>query len=421
MRFRVGRGRVLGVALSAALLGLPTVALAAGSVSTTFTGTNFTYPGVVAPPSLQALAAQSVEVMDAADGQVLYAVNPEQPIAPASLVKMMTFDLAMRAIAQGKATPSTMVTISQAAKNMSATPGTSEMYLGNSTQASFGDLLKGLMVSSGNDAAIAIADDLAGGQAAFVAQMNAEAKLLGMDHTTFVDPHGLGSGNVSTAGDMAILARHIMQTYPSYATYTALPSFSFGTPQITAVNYNTLIGKDAAVNGMKSGYIDSAHLVATASQNGMQIIAVVMGVTVPNVSISAQESDALAQAGTDDQELLDWAFSNFHDVQVSWAKVLPTSTRVWEGRAQAVAVTATVQSTLTLPGGGASSSPRVSVALVNPVVAPVTAGEQIGTITLRQGTQVEATFPLVAKVAVARGNFLHVLWDKFRLHLKRWI
>jgi len=321
--------------------------------------------------------------------------------------------LALRATGEGRAQPSTMVTIPQSAKNMSATPGTSEMYLGDSTAVSLGDLLKGLMVSSGNDAAIAIADFLAGDQAAFVALMNQEARKLGMDHTHFVNPHGLpASDEYSTAADMAVLAAHIMETYPDYPQYTALPSYTFA--GITTDNYNGLIGKDPAVNGMKSGYISSAHLVATATQNGTQIVAVVMGVTAPT------EAQALQQAATDDAELLQWAFNNFHEVSMSWSRQLPAAVRVWEGRSTRVAVKTSAPSWLTLPGSS-GPQPVVRVVVPHPVVAPVGVGQTLGSVLVSEGGKAVASYPLQAAGAVRRGSVLHVLWDRLRLAVDRWL
>ncbi len=291
----------------------------------------------VAPPQLGG-SVRSYVLMDTRTGQILSEDNQNVEIAPASLVKMMTFDLALRALQSGTIQLSESVPLGPGVRTLSRTKGISHMYLDLPPGATvqFKDLMLGMMVASGNDAALAVAEAVGGTQTQFVAQMNAEAAKLGMTDTHFVNTNGLpGTGQVTTAMDMAILARHIVLTYPNlYAQFTDVPSFTWTPPgqhSITTANYNHLIGVDPAVTGMKSGYLGSSgwHLVTTASQNNTELVGVVMG--TQSIGASAQLS----------QNLLAWGFSNFQDAQVQWAHYLPqTGLRVWKGRHPQLALAA---------------------------------------------------------------------------------
>ncbi len=369
--------------------------------------------GSAATPPAPSFRAVSAEVMDARSGAILLARHPQREVQPASLAKMMTFDLALRAMAQHRLTPTTMVPISRAAVRMSLCTAcdTSNMYLGKGTPVSAANLLKGLMISSGADAAIALADHLAGSQANFVAMMNREAARLGMHHTHFMNPHGLyAKGQYSTAGDMALLARHIWRTYPTFSQYTDLPRFTWA--HVTAVNYNWLIGHhmDAAVNGLKSGFVGQGwHLVATADKGGQELIAVVMG--TPTEQASA----------VDDQALLNWAFAHFHDVPLRLTGTLPQSARVWEGTATSVPLAVHAPGWLTLPGAATAkpASPTIQVHLQTPLVAPLRKGQTVGTLTVTNAGTTVLSLPVTTTQAVARGMVVHVLWDRLRLALQR--
>lgn len=408
-----GWRRSVAGAFVALVVLLPGAASAAsGGASSTASSTSAagtTVEGVPSPPTLAALQAASLEVMDERTGQVLDAVNPNLEMEPASLVKMMTFLLTVKAMQSGNVSASTMIPISRTAQLQSTVRGTSEMYIDGISPISLSNLLKGLMVSSGNDAAIALADYFGGTQTEFVSEMNQEAQKLGMSHTVFVNPDGLTApGQYSSAGDMAILARAIWQTDPSYSDYTALPSFTWD--HITAYNYNKLIGVDSYVNGMKSGYLTSADLVATGTDGNDQMIAVVMGVT------GVTEGAALNRAAQDDELLLDWAFANFHDVPAPWNKAVPSEVRLWEGRTTTEKLLVDGTNWVTETGSSATT-PTLKVSITNPLVAPLTKGEPVGTVKALVDGKVVGTATITAAASVPRGGFLHVLWDKLYLAL----
>jgi D-alanyl-D-alanine carboxypeptidase (penicillin-binding protein 5/6) len=369
-------------------------------------------PGV-APAAAPAVAAQAAELLDAHSGQVLFALQPHLRMQPASLAKIMTFDLALQAMAEGRARPETPVPVGTDAWRLGQYPGGSTMFLLPNVPVPLADLLTGMMVPSGNDAALAIADFLAGGEAAFVQRMNAEAQALGLRDTHFANASGLeAEGQYTTAADVAELARHIWLTYPDFGRYTNLASFTWN--KITQQNFNRLIGRDPRVFGLKSGHLTVAgyHLVATAQQGDTALIAVVLGTR--SLQASADESE----------KLLDWGFSHFHDVRVDWKAALPASAPVWKGRATHVPLTVAANPWLTLPGptgsatsGATGSGVQIVVELRRPIVAPVAAGERLGTAQVRYAGQAVEAVPVLAARAVPRGGWLHVLWDSLRLYL----
>lgn len=367
----------------------------------------------IAPISL---AAVSYELLDVRTGRVLVAVNPDQEIAPASLAKLMTFDLTLQALAAGRIHLTDAVPLGPGVRTLSATRGLSNMYLDLPPGATvpLQQLMLGAMVASGNDAALAIAEYVGGTDAHFVSMMNAEAAKLGMTHTHFANPNGLDvSGQVTTAADMAILARHVWLTYPKvYAQFTDVPTFTWR--GIVFHNYNALIGVDSAVTGMKSGYWGGVgwHLVTSAQEGSTELVGVVMGTaTLP---ASAQIS----------RTLLDWGFAHFSDVRVGWTQALPAAgIRVWKAKAPHVALDVAAQPWIVVPNTSTSPTsttavPTVKATLPTYLEAPVRQGQVVGTVQALEGGHVVATAPVVARSAVPRGSLPAVLWGGFRLWLR---
>jgi D-alanyl-D-alanine carboxypeptidase (penicillin-binding protein 5/6) len=364
--------------------------------------------GVPAPPPI---AAQAALVMDARTGRVLYAMNPNRRVLPASLAKVMTFDLALRALRAGTVRLDTPVTISKAAWELSVDQAVSHMFLRVGSQVPFQDLLYGLMVSSGNDAAEAIAEELAPTPQAFVARMNAEAARLGLRDTHYVDPHGLATrGTYTSALDVATLIRHVWLTYPDATRYTSPPSFTWS--GIKQYNWNELISgtdgvqPDPRVNGFKTGHLQESgyHLAATAVSGDVRLIAVVLGAA------------SLYQRAAQAEKLLQWGFANWASVPVAWKRAAPGSVRVYEGAAPQVPVAPPGPLWVTVP---AAEARRLTLrAQVDwPVVAPVRRGQSVGTLTVAAGGRTVERLPLQAQAAVARGGLLHVAWDALRLLL----
>jgi len=224
------------------------------------------------------LDAKSAMMVDARSGAILYAYNEHNRIQPASLVKLMTFYIALQAMHQGRITPETSVTVSEKAWRLSMNSTVSRMFLQVGQRVSVNDLLFGLMVSSGNDAAVALAEYLAGSSDAFAEQMNQQAKELGLNETHFANPDGLPVPEMYTSAlDMVKLGRAIIQRFPDAVKYTGAKDFTFD--KIHQPNFNALLFYDARVNGLKTGHVEEAgyHLVATAHANGMDLISAVLG------------------------------------------------------------------------------------------------------------------------------------------------
>lgn len=405
-----------GAAAAGLLLALTLSASAAAAAATTPAAipADMAPAAVGVPAPILGGAARAYVLMDTRTGEILSEANPNLELAPASLVKMMTFDLALRALKNGTIHLDENVPLGPGVRQLSLTPGISHMYLDLPPGATvpFKDLMLGMMVASGNDAALAVAEAVGGSEAQFVAQMNQEAAKLGMTGTHFGNTNGLpATGQVTTALDMAVLARHIVLTYPDYTQFTDVPTFKWTPPPPTPPaptvrNYNHLIGVDTAVNGMKSGYLGRVgwHLVTTASQNNTELVGVVLGTAT--IGASAQLS----------QNLLNWGFQNFQDERVQWSRDLPVKgLRVWKARAATLSLKVASGPWVVVrrPVGPLSAH----VSLPKYVVGPIRAGQRVGDVQLVSGGRAVATAPITAAVADPRAGIFGRVWGDFRLWL----
>jgi D-alanyl-D-alanine carboxypeptidase (penicillin-binding protein 5/6) len=357
-------------------------------------------------PAPFGLNAKAAIMIDAHSGAVLYAYNEHNRMQPASLAKLMTFYLVLKALHQGRIAPDTMVTVSEKAWRLSMNSTVSRMFLQVGQRVSINDLLYGLMVSSGNDAAVALAEYLGGSTDAFTAQMNQAAKELGLGETHFENPDGLPSPEMyTTASDMAKLGRAVLQTFPDATKYTGTKDFTFD--KIHQPNFNSLLFYDSRVNGLKTGHVEEAgyHLVASARSDGMELISAVLG--TPTSSARRVETE----------KLLDWGFRTFSSVQPDWRKTVPDKVRVYGGVADEVAVAPAALPFVTVEHGQES---KVSLAgALNPkyLVAPVAKGQQAGTLTLMVGGQPQSTIPILTTATVAPGGYLKRVADRLRMRL----
>ena len=357
-------------------------------------------------PAPFGLNAKAAMMIDARSGATLYAYNEHVKIQPASLAKLMTFYLVLKALHQGRLTPDTMVTVSEKAWRLSMNSGVSRMFLQVGQKVSVNDLLYGLMVSSGNDAAVALAEYLGGSSEAFAEQMNQQAKELGLSETHFENPDGLPVPEMyTTAFDMVKLGRAITQRFPDATKYTSAKDFTFD--KIHQPNFNTLLFYDARVNGLKTGHVEEAgyHLVASAHANGMDLISAVLG--TPSSSARRVETE----------KLVDWAFRTFVSVQPDWHKTLPDKVRVYGGAADMVAV-APVQ----IPGVTVEHGQENRVTLAGSfdakyLVAPIRKGQQVGALVLMVDGKPQSTVPMLATASVARGGLVKRMIDRLRLRL----
>lgn len=357
-------------------------------------------------PAPFGLDAKAAMMIDARSGATLYAYNEHDKIQPASLAKLMTFYLVLKALHQGRITPATMVTVSEKAWRLSMNSTVSRMFLQIGQTVSVQDLLFGLMVSSGNDAAVALAEYLAGSTDAFTAQMNQQGKELGLSETHFENPDGLPVPEMyTTAFDMVKLGRAITVRFPDAFTYTSCKEFTFD--KIHQRNFNTLLFYDPRVNGLKTGHVEKAgfHLVASAHQSGVYLISAVLG--TPSSSARRVETE----------KLVDWALRTYSSVQPDWHKTLPDKLRVYGGAADEVAVAPAEVPYVTVEHGQEGKVSLQGSLGAGYLVAPVRKGQRVGALVLMVDGKPQSTLPVLAQAAVARGGFFKRLADRLRMRL----
>lgn len=344
----------------------------------------------------------ATELMEVATGEVLEATSPYRRLPPASLDKLMTLYLTLQALHAGRLTLETPVTVSAEAWRVGRTPGSSRMFLKAGDVVTVRQLLEGLMVASGNDAAEALAEAVAGTSARFVELMNAEAARLGMRDTHFVTPHGLPApGEYTSAWDMALLARRILLDYPEALRFSSPRYETYA--GIRQANWNNLIFRDPRVDGLKTGHTEEAgySIVATAREGPLRLIAVVMGAR------TLRERTEVAE------RLLSLGFSRYALLILPWSQVVPGAVAVYGGRAGTVPVT-TPRVVQVLVRRGTHPTFEVSARLGGPLVAPVRRGQVLGTLTVRREGSVVAASPLVAAADVDRGGLASRVWGYLR-------
>ncbi len=357
-------------------------------------------------PAPFALEAKSAMLVAARSGTVLYAYNEHEKMQPASLAKIMTFYLTLKALHDGRMKLTTPITISERAWRLSVDQSVSHMFVDVGQQVSVNDLLYGLMVSSGNDAAVALAEYQAGSAEAFTEMMNETAKKLGLAETHFANPDGLPvEDEYTTAADMVKLARIVIEQFPDAVKYTGAKEFTFH--NIHQRNFNTLLFYDSRVDGLKTGHVDEAgfHLVATAHANGTELISAVMG------------TRSMEKRRTETEKLLNWAFNTFVTVQPDWQKAAPPALRVYQGTAREVAIGPASAPYITV-GRGEESKVALSAALKSRyLVAPVAAGSEVGELQVIVNGKPEGAIPLVTQASVAQAGLMGRLADRIRMML----
>jgi len=349
----------------------------------------------------------STVLMEASTGQVLASADPHRRLPPASLDKLMTFYLALEAIKSHRLTLTTSITVSEDAWRIGRTPGGSRMFLNVGDTVTVEQLLEGLMVASGNDAAAALAEALAGSDEQFVEAMNAAAARLGMRDTHFVTPHGLPRpGEYTSAWDMGVLAREILVTFPEAVAYSRPRYATYG--GIRQANWNNLVFRDPRVDGLKTGFTDEAgfDVVATARQDSMRLIAVVMGAR------TLQRRTAVVE------ELLNLGFARYVLVAVPWQQVVPAGLPVYGGTARLLPLE-TPKPIGVLLSRDDHAPLTVSEEVRVAPVAPFQRGQQVGTLTVRNQTAVLVAAPLLASSTINRAWVLGRVWGMVRYAIWR--
>ncbi|ARU03298.1 peptidase [Comamonas serinivorans] len=361
-------------------------------------------------PQAPEIAAKSFLLMDVTSGQVLAAKDVDSPVEPASLTKLMTGYLVYQALAAKKITATQTLPVSERAWKM---PG-SRMFIDPKMQVPVDDLIKGMIVQSGNDATVALAEGVGGTYEHFVELMNQQAKQLGLTGTSYKNPEGLTeAGHYTTARDLATLSMRLMQDFPQDMHYYAIKKYRYpGTPAANDTNRNRLLHIDPTVDGLKTGHTDAAGycLIATAKRDfpnvpGRRLLSVVLGAA----SDSARANES--------QKLLNWGYTAFDDVKLFDADQAVESPKVWKGEAGTVKIGAKRPIVVTVPSGQGAQV-KTEVTRNDPLVAPLQAGQAVGTLSVKLGDKALASVPLVALEPVAQAGWFGRTWDALRLWLK---
>ena len=353
----------------------------------------------VPPP---AIAAKAYVLLDVLSGQTLAAQNADEPREPASLTKLMTAYLAFGALRDKQIVPSQVVNVSEHAWRAEG----SRMFIEPRKAVSVDELLRGEIVQSGNDAAIALAETVAGSEGAFVERMNLEAARLGMKNTHFVNATGLSAPqHVSTAADLARIAAAIVREFPEYYPLYSIKEYRYN--NISQSNRNRLLWTDPYVDGMKTGFTDAAGycLVASAKRGPRRLLSVVLG--------AASDHSRASES----QKLLNYGFQFYDTVQLYQNGQAVNSVRVWKGAEKEVQAGFMADEYVTLPKGQAQKL-KLTMETVEPLIAPVAQGQRVGVVKVSLEDAPVGEFPLVALVEVPPANFFGRMWDTIRLWLK---
>ena len=353
------------------------------------------------PPPPETEAAAWI-VMDAASGNVLAGENIDQPLEPASITKVMTSYVIAAEMAGGKVKEDDQVMMTEHAWRTGGA-GTDGSYSGfevNKT-APLIQMEKGMVVQSGNDAAIALAQHVAGSVDAFAALMNQYAARIGMKNSHFVNPTGLpAEGHVSTARDLALLGRALIHNFPKAYSYKKIKEFTVG--PITQPNRNVLLWRDKSVDGIKTGHTSGAGycLMASAQRGDQRLITVVLG--------SGSESQRADQS----QALLNWGFRFYETHKLYDAASKIAEQKVWKGETDLLQLGVAEPLLVTVPRGRYDRlKPMMDVPRT--LVAPIEKGQEVGMVKVMLDDKVVAQRPLVALNAVEEGGFFKRLWDEF--------
>jgi len=374
------------------------------------------WPVAAQAPQPPEIAAKAYLLMDVTSGQVLASRAPDDPVEPASLTKLMSAYLVFDALKAGKLTLKQTLPVSERAWKM---PG-SRMFIDPKMQVPVEDLIKGMIVQSGNDATVALAEGVGGTVERFVQMMNEQAAALGMKSSSFKNPEGLTeAGHTTTARDLALLATRLMRDFPQEVGYYAIQRYRYpGTPQANDVNRNLLLFRDPTVDGLKTGHTNAAGycLVATArrpvaslgsgAQGERRLLSVLLGASSENAR--AAES----------QKLLNWGYTAFDAVRLVPAGEPVASVRVWKGKAPDVKL-GHADGVVVSVRAGEGSRLKTEVVRPEPLVAPLMRGQAVGVlrVTLASGEPVR-DIPLQVLETVEESGVFGRAWDAIRLWIQ---
>eukprot|EP01030_Chromulinospumella_sphaerica_P009469 gene9469-9278_t len=358
-------------------------------------------------PQPPEIAARTYLLVDVTANQVLAAKDIDAPVEQASLTKLMTGYLVFDALRAKKIALDQKLPVSVRAWKM---PG-SRMFIDPKMQVPVEDLIKGMIVQSGNDATMALAEGVGGTAENFVKLMNDQAQALGMKGTSYKNPEGLTEpGHTTTARDLSVLAMRLMKDFPEYMHYYSTKQYSYpGTPASNGSNRNTLLFRDPTVDGLKTGHTAAAGycLVATAKRDfpnvgQRRLLSIVLGTASENAR--ANES----------QKLLNWGYTAFDAVKLFEANAAVATPEVWKGKENLLKIGRPDAIVVTVPAGSAGKI-KTAVSRPDPLVAPFAKGQAVGSLKVMLGEQSLAEVPLVALEGVEQAGILGRAWDAIRL------
>lgn len=361
-------------------------------------------------PQPPEIAARSYLLLDVTANQVLAAHEIDTPVEPASLTKLMTAYVVFDALRSKKIDLQQKLPVSERAWKM---PG-SRMFIDPKMQVPVEDLLKGMIVQSGNDATVALAEGVGGTVERFVELMNQQATALGMKSTSYRNPEGLtAAGHTTTARDLSVLATALMTRFPEYIGYYALRKYRYeGTPAANDGNRNLLLFRDPTVDGLKTGYTQAAGycLIATARRDfpnlqGRRLLSIVLGTASENAR--ANES----------QKLLNWGFTAYEAVRLFDAGQAVATPAVWKGEVNSVRLGRPQALVVAVPAGAAGRV-KMQVVRPDPLIAPLSRGQAVGSLRVSLADQPLLDVPLVALDGVAQAGLIGRAWDALRLWIQ---
>ena len=361
-------------------------------------------------PQAPEIAARAYLLIDVTANQVLAELDADKPVEPASLTKLMTAYLVFDALKAKKITLEQTFPVSERAWKM---PG-SRMFIDPKMKVPVEDLIKGMVVQSGNDATMALAEGVGGTVDHFVQMMNAQAKALGMKSTGYKNPEGLTEpGHITTARDLGVLASRLMQDFPQYVGYYAIKKYRYpGTPASNENNRNLLLFRDPSVDGLKTGHTDAAGfcLIATAKREApgvgqRRLLSIVLGTSSENAR--AAES----------QKLLNWGYTAYEAVKLFDAGQAVVTPVVWKGKTNAVKLGRPSPIVVAVPTGAAGRL-QTQAARPEPLLAPLTKGQAVGVLKVTLDQKPLVDVPLLALDGVESAGFLGRAWDGLRLWVK---
>ncbi len=353
----------------------------------------------VIPPAPE-VEASSYLVVDAGSGRYLVEENPDQRVEPASLTKMMTAYVAASQISAGNIALDDQVTVSEKAWRM----GGSRMFIEVGAQVSVADLLNGVIIQSGNDASVALAEHISGTEEAFADLMNRHAAELGMAGSHFTNSSGWPDDNhYTTAGDLAILALALIREYPDAYALHAVKEFTYN--DIKQSNRNRLLWSDTSVDGIKTGYTENAGycLVASALRDGRRLVSVVMGSVGPRTRAKVT------------QALLSYGYRFYETRKLYSSGETITRVKVWKGELDSLDLVVEDELVLTLHRGEFDRI-ETGMSITEDPSAPIAAGQHLGQLELSLDEEVIASLPLSAAGDIPAGGFFKRLKDHIKLH-----